>query len=93
MASGTLTFSGYDKDGTAFDSGLTMAVDGNTTLGDIVDHLNTNVLDGSTASLVNGQIRITDDTSGYSRTDMSMSYSGDGTLTTPAYFEIINCWW
>lgn len=88
LTSGTLTFSGYDKDGTAFDSGLTLAVDGNTTLGDIIDHLNTNVLDGSTASLVNGQIRITDDTNGYSRTDISMSYSGDGALTTPAYFEL-----
>ncbi|MBN2590876.1 MAG: flagellar hook-basal body complex protein [Sedimentisphaerales bacterium] len=88
MTSGTLTFSGYDKDGTAFDSGLTLAVDGSTTLGDIINHLNTNVLDGSTATLVNGQIRITDDTSGYSRTDISMSYSGDGTLTTPAYFEL-----
>jgi flagellar hook protein FlgE len=83
-----ITFSGYDKDGTAFDSGLTLAVDGSTTLGDIINHLNTNVLDGSTASLVNGQIRITDDTSGYSKTDMTMSYSGDGTLTMPAYFEI-----
>ncbi len=88
LTSGTLTFSGYDKDGTAFDSGLTMAVDGSTTLGDIIDHLNTNVLDGSTASLVNGQIRITDDTGGYSRTDITMSYAGNGTLTTPSYFEI-----
>ncbi len=88
LSSGTLTFSGYDKDGTAFDSGLTLAVDGDTTLGDIINHLNTNVLNGSTASLVDGQIRITDDTGGYSKTDMAMSYSGDGTLTTPAYFEL-----
>jgi flagellar hook protein FlgE len=88
LSSGTITFSGYDKDGTAFNSGLTLAIDDTTTLGDIIDHLNTNVLDGSTASLVNGQIRITDDISGYSKTDMAMSYSGDGTLTIPAYFEI-----
>ncbi len=88
LTAGTITISGYDKDGTAFDTGLTLAVDGTTTLGDLIDHLNTNVLDGSTASLVNGQIRITDDTSGYSKTDMALSYAGDGTLTTPAYFEI-----
>ena len=88
LTSGTITISGYDKDGTAFDTGLTLAVDGSTTLGDLINHLNTNVLDGSTASLVNGQIRITDDTSGYSRTDMALSYAGDGTLETPAYFEI-----
>jgi flagellar hook protein FlgE len=88
LTSGTITISGYDKDGTAFDTGLTLAIDGTTTLGDLIDQLNTNVLDGSTASLVNGQIRITDDTSGYSRTDMALSYAGDGTLTTPAYFEM-----
>lgn len=88
LTSGTITISGYDKDGTAFDTGLTLAIDATTTLGDLVDHLNTNVLDGSTASLVNGQIRITDDTSGYSRTDMALSYAGDGTLSAPAYFEI-----
>ncbi|MBN2183255.1 MAG: flagellar hook-basal body complex protein [Sedimentisphaerales bacterium] len=88
LTSGTITISGYDKDGTAFDSGLTLAVDGSTTLGDLINHLNTNVLDGSTASLVNGQIRITDDSSGYSKTDITISYSGDGELTTPAYFEI-----
>jgi flagellar hook protein FlgE len=63
-------------------------VDGTTTLGDLVDHLNTNVLNGSTASLSNGQIIITDDSSGYSKTDISLSYSGDGEMTMPAYFEI-----
>jgi flagellar hook protein FlgE len=88
LTAGTITISGYDKDGTAFDSGLTLAIDATTTVGDLIDHLNTNVLDGSTASLVNGQIRITDDTSGYSRTDMALSYAGDGTLETPTYFEI-----
>lgn len=47
------------------------------------------ILDGkATASLVNGQIRITDSVSGYSKSDFAMTYSGDGTLTTPAYFEI-----
>ncbi len=88
LTSGTITISGYDKDGTAFDSGLTLAIDATTTVGDLINHLNTNVLDGSTASLVNGQIRVTDDTSGYSRTDMTLSYAGDGTLEVPSYFEI-----
>ncbi|MFC1795192.1 flagellar hook protein FlgE [Planctomycetota bacterium] len=88
FAPGTITIDGYDKDGTQFDSGLTLAVLGTTTMGDLVTHLNTNVLDGSTASLVNGQIRITDDTGGYSKTDMTMSYSVAGALTTPGYFEI-----
>jgi flagellar hook protein FlgE len=85
----TISFSGYHKDGTAYSgAAYDFTVTGSTTLGDLINHLNTNVLSGSTASLVNGQIRITDDTSGYSKTDMSLSYSGDGTLETPAYFEI-----
>ncbi len=46
---------------------------------------------GSTAvaSLLNGQIRITDATSGYSKSDLTMAYSGDGTLTMPGYFEML----
>jgi len=46
------------------------------------------VLTGATASLVDGKIRITDDVAGYSKSDISLSYSGDGTLQMPAYFEI-----
>jgi len=86
--SGTITISGYHSDGTEFSSGLTFTVNSDTKLGDLIDHLNNNVLSGATASLVNGQIRITDDTSGYSRSDMSLSYSGDGSLTVPSYFEV-----
>jgi flagellar hook protein FlgE len=43
----------------------------------------------ATASLLNGQVRITDAASGYSKSDMTMAYSGDGTLTMPAYFEML----
>jgi len=42
----------------------------------------------ATASLSNGKIVITDATSGYSQTDLAMAWSGDGTLTMPAYFEM-----
>ena len=86
--SGTITISGYHPDGTALGSDLTFTVGPTTTVGDLINHLNTNILTGATASLINGQIRITDNTSGYSRTDMTLSYSGDGSLRTPAYFEI-----
>ncbi len=89
LTSGTITIAGYNKDGTALSSGLTFNVDGSTTLGDLVDHLNNNVLTDATASLVNGKIAITDKTSGYSKTDISMSYSGDGELTMPGYFEYL----
>ncbi|MCX5634588.1 MAG: flagellar hook-basal body complex protein [Planctomycetota bacterium] len=86
---GTITIGGYNKDGTAFSgAGLTYAIDDTTTLGDLVDHLNNNVLNGSTASLVNGKIRITDNTSGYSKSDLTLDYAGDGTMTMPGYFEM-----
>jgi len=87
--SGTVTISGYQPDGTAFSTGLTFTVNPDTTLGDFITHLNSNVLTGATASLVNGKMRITDNSSGYSKTDITLSYSGDGSLTVPGYFEIL----
>jgi flagellar hook protein FlgE len=87
--SGTITISGYNPNGTTLSSGLTFSVNPTTTLGDFINHLNTNVLSGTTASLVSGKIQITDDTGGCSRTDISLSYSGNGSLTTPGYFEIL----
>jgi flagellar hook protein FlgE len=85
---GTITISGYKKDGTALSAGLTFAVTGATTVHDLVDHLNNNVLTDSTASFVDGKIVVTDDEAGYSRSDLSLSYSGNGALETPAYFDL-----
>ena len=85
---GTLTISGYDKDGTAFDSGLTFTVTGTTTVSDLVDHLNNNVLTDATASFAGGKIRITDNEAGYSRSDIAISYSGSGSFQTPPFFEV-----
>jgi len=91
LNSATLSVSGYKRDGTALtDTGL--SVTATTDLNDLIAHLNT-VLDSgnnATASLVNGRIVITDDTTGYSRSDAELTYA-DGTsstLTTPAYFEM-----
>jgi flagellar hook protein FlgE len=86
--SGTITLAGYHKDGSPFSAGLNFTVDSGTTLGDLINHLNTNVLSGATAALVNGKVQITDDTTGLSQLDMTMSYAGDGALTTPPYFEV-----
>jgi len=87
LVDGQITISGYDKNGAAVNPLLPLDVDNTTTtLGDLITYLNTE-LTGSTASLVNGQIRITDDTSGYSKMDMTMSYDNDS-LSTPGYFEI-----
>lgn len=88
--SGKITISGYNPDGTALSKGLTFTINPSTTLGDFINHLNGKVLNGTTASLVDGKIQIADDSGGYSRTDIVLSYSGDGSLTTPGYFEILS---
>ncbi len=85
---GTITISGYNPDGSAFSAGLSFTVAPTTTLGDLITHLNTNVLSGATASLAGGRIRITDDQTGYSKSDIALSYGGDGTLTMSPYFEL-----
>jgi flagellar hook protein FlgE len=55
---GTITISGYNPDGSALSAGLSFTVGAGTTVGDLITHLNTNVLTGSTASFVDGQIVI-----------------------------------
>jgi flagellar hook protein FlgE len=101
LNSGTITFSGYKPDGSALGSNpttnLRMPITSTTTLNDVLTWLNTDggtagkgVLgSAATASLHNGQLRITDTTSGYSKSDLAMTYSGDGTFTMPGYFEML----
>jgi flagellar hook protein FlgE len=85
---GTIAISGLHRDGAAFSSGLTFTVAAGTTMDDLVNHLNNNVLQDATASLVEGQIRITDNETGYTKSDIMLSYSGTGVLTMPPYFEV-----
>ena len=90
---GTITITGTQRDRTAIDSGNTLAVDAATTMSDLIDAIN-GLLTDSTASLTeDGKIKITDDASGYSKTDINLAYTsstgGDDTLTMPGYFEIV----
>ena len=60
---------------------------------DLITHINT-VLGGTNAvaSLVNGQIRITDVDSGYSRSDITLTFAnptGTADWQEPAYFEML----
>ena len=87
----TITASGYDPSGNALvDAGLTVTAA--TDLDDVISHLNTNVLTSTeqVASLANGKIRITDVQSGYSLSDIKLTFADNGTaaLTMPAYFEV-----
>jgi flagellar hook protein FlgE len=90
----TFTFLGSagDVPMISFDfSGLTGPTQGGSTMAETTTGRAVQGILGNTAtaSLVNGQLRITDTTGGYSRSDMIMTYSGDGTLTTPGYFEML----
>jgi len=46
---------------------------------------------GARASLTNGRIYITDTASGYSKSDLKMAWTdgGSGSMTMPAYFEVV----
>ena len=87
---GTISFEWYDREGIS-GAAPDFQVDADTTLGDLINHLDNNVLSGATASLVSGQIRITDHETGYSRSYLTMSYEdtgGAGDLDLPGYFEV-----
>ena len=90
---GKLFVTGVQPDGTAVTDAVGLDVDVTTTLGDVLTYIDTQLGAANvTASISNGRIVVTDDTSGYSQTDIALSYtpSGDGTdsLTVPGYFEI-----
>ena len=94
--SGQLTINGILPEGTAFSD--TLAVDATTTMQDIVDQLNSATsfgasTSGATASMVNGQIRVTDSETGISYSDLNLAYAetgaGDSTLEVPSYFEML----
>ncbi len=88
--SGQVIISGTNKDGSALSAGLTFGVTAGTTIGDFIDHLNNNVLTDSTATLVNGKVRIVDNDTGYSYSDIQFEYqtvAGAGDLQLPNYFE------
>ena len=88
----TITASGYDPSGTDLADAAGWNVTAATTLGDIVDHLNNTVLDPfeQEASLVNGKITITDVESGYSKSDLALTFAnlGAADMTMPGYFEV-----
>jgi len=94
-AAGPMTFTFSDKAGDvgmiSFDlSDLTGPTQAGSTMVETTKGVAIAGILGSsaTATITHGRITITDAASGYSKSDLGMSWSGDGTLTTPAYFEI-----
>lgn len=88
----TITASGFDPSGNALVDATGLAVTATTTLQDVIDHLNSNVLTSTeqTASLVGGRIRLEDVNSGYSLSDLGLTWADNGsaTLTMPTHFEV-----
>jgi flagellar hook protein FlgE len=60
-----------------------------TTLGDLVAAISAS-FPGSTAYLSNGEIYVTDDSPGYSLTEVQLSYTGAGSFDLPAYFSYLS---
>ncbi len=88
----TIEVTGYEHDGTPLVDGVPLAVDAATDLDDLVAHINTVLgATNATAALVNGRIAITDVDSGYSRSDVELTFTNGGTADweEPAYFDIL----
>jgi flagellar hook protein FlgE len=88
----TIEVTGYEHDNTPLVDGAPLAVDATTDMDALIAHINT-VLGAAnaTAALVNGRIVITDVDSGYSRSDVRLTFTNGGTADweEPAYFEIL----
>ncbi|MCD4831072.1 MAG: flagellar filament capping protein FliD [Anaerohalosphaeraceae bacterium] len=78
-ASDKITISGKNHTGTVLPD-FELAVTSNTTVGHIVDAINEHFDGIATASLVNGQICLKDNTCGSSGLEIGLSFSGDATL-------------
>lgn len=91
FSSATITVSGYAHDGTALTDATPLDVDADTDLDDLVTHVQS-VLGSSnaTVTLADGQIKVVNKTSGYSKMDITLTFANSGTaaLTMPPYFEM-----
>jgi len=82
-SSATITVTGFEHDGTPLSDLTPLSVDATTTLDDLISHINTVLgTTNATASLDNGQIRIDDVSSGYSRSDVKLPNTWDMVLTS-----------
>ena len=90
---GKLYVTGIAPDGSAITDAVGLDVDVTTTINDVLAYIETQLGAANvTATISNGRIVVTDVDAGYSKTDISLSYTGssdgDDSLTTPGYFEV-----
>ena len=86
---GTLTITGKDRDTGNDITTSAVTVASTDTIQDVLDEIESAFGTDVTASISNGQIVVTDNTSGYSLLDVDLAFShASATLDMPAYFEI-----
>ena len=90
---GSLYVTGIAPDGTAITDAVGLDIDAATTINDVLAYIETQFGAGNvTATISNGRIVVTDVNAGYTKTDISISYTGSGdgdeALTMPGYFEV-----
>ncbi len=82
-----INITGSAADGTAVNVSYTLADPTIATVGDLLAAIN-GAFTGSTATMSNGELTLTDNAAGYSQTDISLSYTGAGSFTMPPYFKM-----
>ena len=90
---GKLYVTGWKPDGAEVTDASGLDVSVTTKISDVLTYIESQLgASNVTVSMSAGKIVVTDDTSGYSKSDVALSYTGssDGSdsLTVPAYFEI-----
>lgn len=81
-----IAITGTDRSGNPVNQTFTITA-ATSTLGDLLTAIS-NAFPGSTATISDGRIIVTDDQSGYSQTDLLLSYTGGGSLELPSYFLV-----
>jgi flagellar hook protein FlgE len=88
----SITIKGFDPKGAAVNTSYVYHA--GAKMGDLLDAVTAAFSQGAdntgaTATLSNGEIRLTDNKAGYSQSDLYLGYSGSGTLDLPKYFNMI----
>jgi len=83
-----IVITGTDRSGDPVNTTFTIADATTATLGDLLTAIS-DAYSGSTAKIVNGQLQLQDDSSGYSQTNIELVYNGAGTFELPKYFQVL----
>jgi flagellar hook protein FlgE len=88
----TIQIEGVDPIGQAVDTTFTIAA--GSTVSDLLDAITAAFSQGGTnpgakATISNGEIRLTDNETGYSQTDLYLTYAGTHTFELPSYFKCL----